>query len=220
MYCLLHWASPDVFFGRAFALQRTKPAILRLNIRKPEFHNSDDPVLTYGFLNLINLFEKLPIELYDWICSDKERGKPSGSTMTTNIQNAICAPLLLDGVLETQQVDIRVTQQWLQAVMWKLGLSASVEKLIQTQSILPLNVPLTVGKSVMKTLSFASQSSIDAHGIGMVSSLLLNLYKVVLLIKPKWSRSKNFSILVPAYLKSRVHYRSILQQQPWQVHSS
>ena len=146
--------------------------MLRLNIRKPEVYNSEDPVLTYGFINLVNLFEKLPIELYDWICSDDEQDNftPSGTTMTNNIQNALCAPLLLDGVMETQQVDIRVTQQWLQAVMWKLGLSASLEKLIQTQSILPLNVPLTAGKSVMKTLSSVSQSSIDAHGIGMVCS--------------------------------------------------
>ena len=152
---------------RAYALQQNKPIMLRSSIRKPEVFDSDDPILSYGFLNLINLFEKLTVDLYDWISTGSEDGL-SGITLTGSIQTSLCSPISLDGVLETQQVDILVTQQWLQAVMWRLAMSRSLQKSSGNDGLLPFHFPVTVGKSVLGVLASVSQSSIDAHGIGMV----------------------------------------------------
>jgi hypothetical protein len=71
-------------------------------------------------------------------------------------------------VPEIQQVDILVTQQWLQAMMWKLSMSGSPHP-TSTDTLLPFHLPVLVGKAVMDIIGSASQSAIDAHGIGMVS---------------------------------------------------
>ncbi|EGE83832.2 C6 transcription factor [Blastomyces dermatitidis ATCC 18188] len=104
---------------KAYALQQTKPVILRNSIRKPEIFGGDDPILAYGFLNLINLFEKFPPDLYDWI-TFRQGDELSGQALVNVILRDLSSPISLEGVLETQQVDILVTQQWLRTAMWKL----------------------------------------------------------------------------------------------------
>lgn len=139
----------------------------RNSIRKPEVIDADDPILAYGFLNVINIFEKLPVELYDFISSGCE-DEPSGFALASFIQNSLSAPLSLEGVLETQQVDILITQQWLQGVMWKLGLIRSPHKLLGNRGSIAFDAPLSAAHSIMEVLSSVSQTSIDAHGISMV----------------------------------------------------
>ena len=132
-------------------------------------YTADDPVLTYGLLHLISLFENIPLALYDCICSENEHGNTTRVNMTQNIQTALAAPISLEGVIETQQVDIRVTQLWLQVTMWNLGLETSLDCLIRDQAFSTLNLPLSAAKCVMETLSSVSQPSIDVHGIAIVS---------------------------------------------------
>lgn len=152
--------------------------MLRTSIAKPQVLGSDDPILVYGFLNLINLFEKLTVSLYDWLSAGNDNGNDSAGTPASSIQLSLCnAPVAsLQGVLEIQQVDILITQQWLQAMMWKLsrhgsgcpadgsGLNANAG----AGAMLPLHLPITVGKAVMNVIGAASQGAVDAHGIGMV----------------------------------------------------
>lgn len=152
---------------RAYALQQAKPVMLRSSIHKPKVLYSEDPILEYGFLNLINIFEKLTPDLYDWVsvgCADSISKAPA----TGSIQNQVSKPISLDGVLEVQQVDILVTQQWLQAMMWKLSMSGSPHP-TNTDTLLPFHLPVLVGKAVMDVIGSVSQSAVDAHGIGMVS---------------------------------------------------
>ncbi|KAL1969257.1 hypothetical protein VTN77DRAFT_9449 [Rasamsonia byssochlamydoides] len=154
---------------RAYALQQAKPVMLRSSIHKPKVLYSEDPILEYGFLNLINIFEKLTPDLYDWVsvgCDDSISGVPP----TGSIRNQVCKPISLEGVLEIQQVDILVTQQWLQAMMWKLSMSGSPHP-TSTDTLLPFHLPVLVGKAVMDVLGSVSQSAIDAHGIGMEQKL-------------------------------------------------
>ena len=154
--------------------------MLRSSIHKPQVLCSDDPILAYGFLNLINLFEKLTVNLYDWISAggcdehDSFQVPPAASSIQSSLCNSPIASL--QGVLEIQQVDILITQQWLQAMMWKL----SKGRAHATQSgssgnggddNLPLHLPIVVGKAVMGVIGAASQGAVDAHGIGMVSPL-------------------------------------------------
>jgi len=140
--------------------------MLRSSIHKPKVFYSEDPILEYGFLNLINIFEKLPPDLYDWVsagCEDLISGTPH----TGSIQHQLCNPISLQGVNEIQQVDILVTQQWLQAMMWKLSIKGSPHP-ANTDTLLPFHLPVLVGKAVMDVFGSTSQGAIDAHGIGMV----------------------------------------------------
>lgn len=118
-------------------------------------------------MNLISVFEKLTTNLYDWITAG---GGDSclETPPTSSIQSSLCKPISVDGVLEIQQVDILVTQQWLQAMMWKLSIEHATQAGSQTGTVLPLHLPVLVGKAVMNVIGAASQGAVDAHGIGMV----------------------------------------------------
>ncbi|PGH17296.1 hypothetical protein AJ79_01180 [Helicocarpus griseus UAMH5409] len=155
---------------RAYSLQQTKPVMLRASIRKPEVFNGDDPILAYGFLNLINLFEKLTPDLYDWMSSGLG-GEAVGQALTSSILRDLSSPISLEGVLETQQVDILVTQQWLRAAMCKLASSGSLQKPPRSPGMHPPQVPIATGKSTMEVLGAVSQAAIDSHGIGMEQKL-------------------------------------------------
>ncbi|ODH35400.1 hypothetical protein ACO22_02923 [Paracoccidioides brasiliensis] len=154
---------------RAYALQQTKPVMLRNSIRKPEVFNEDDPILAYGFLNLINLFEKLSPDLYDWIVSGQV-DEASGQALANLIFRDLSSPMSLEGVLETQQIDILVTQQWLRAAMWKLPEREMFQKSFGSQGTLPSDLSIAARRSMMEVLEVASEAAIDSEGIGTVHS--------------------------------------------------
>ncbi|KAJ5155222.1 hypothetical protein N7492_008025 [Penicillium capsulatum] len=140
--------------------------ITESSIHKPQVLCSDDPILAYGFINLISIFEKLTPNLYDWVSAGGGDGlleKPP----TSAIQSSVCKPISLDGVMEIQQVDILITQQWLQAMMWKLSISHATQPGSRDDAVLPFHLPVLVGKAVMSVIGAASRGAVDAHGIGM-----------------------------------------------------
>ena len=98
--------------------------MLRNSIHKPQVLSSNDPILAYGFINLISIFEKLTVNLYDWVSAGGGDGIFE-MPPTSSIQSSLCKSVSLDGVSEIQKVDILITQQWLQAMMWKLSMSNS-----------------------------------------------------------------------------------------------
>lgn len=158
--------------NRGYALQQAKPVMLRSSIQKPQVLCSNDPILSYGFINLINVFEKLTVNLYDWVAAggaDSCLETPPASS----IQSSLSKPVSVDGVLEIQQVDILITQQWLQAMMWKLSIGHATQADPRHSSVLPFHLPVLVGKSVMEVIGASSQGAVDAHGIGMVRLHLL-----------------------------------------------
>ncbi|KKK17886.1 hypothetical protein P175DRAFT_0489378 [Aspergillus ochraceoroseus IBT 24754] len=155
---------------RGYALQQAKPVMLRNSIHKPQVLCSDDPILAYGFINLIGVFEKLSVNLYDWVCAGGRDG-PGEMPPTSAIQANLSKPISLEGVSEIQRVDILVTQQWLQAMMWKLSMTRPSQPGSRNDAVLPFHLPVLVGKDVMSVIGAASQGAVDAHGIGMEQKL-------------------------------------------------
>lgn len=155
---------------RGYALQQSKPVILRSSIRKPQVLGSEDPILAYGFINLINIFEKLTANLYDWASAGGGDGLLERPP-TSVILSSLSKPISLDGVLEIQQIDILVTQQWLQAAMWKLSMFHATQLGSHDDFMLPFHLPVLAGKAVMSVIGTASQGAVNAHGIGMEQKL-------------------------------------------------
>ncbi|KAL4937205.1 hypothetical protein BDV06DRAFT_78298 [Aspergillus oleicola] len=155
---------------RGYALQQAKPVMLRNSIHKPQVLCSDDPILAYGFINLINVFESLSVNLYDWISAGGRDG-PSDMPPTSAIQASLSKPISLEGVSEIQKVDILITQQWLQAMMWKLSMARASQPGSRNETVLPFHLPVLVGKAVLSVIAEASQGAVDAHGIGMEQKL-------------------------------------------------
>jgi hypothetical protein len=155
--------------------------MLRSSIHKPQVLCSEDPILAYGFINLINVFENLTPNLYDWISAGGGDGileRPP----TSAIQSNLCKAISLEGVLEIQQVDILITQQWLQTMMWKLSMSHATQPATRDDAVLPFHLPVIVGKSVMSVIGAASQGAVDAHGIGMVCQPEMKLLACILIL--------------------------------------
>jgi hypothetical protein len=162
--------TPNAPSNRGYALQQAKPVMLRNSIHKPQVLCSDDPILAYGFINLINVFEKLSVNLYDWVSAGGGANTGDGDTLpTSSIQSSLAKQVSLEGVSEIQKVDILITQQWLQAMMWKLSMTHATQPGSRDDTVLPFHLPVLVGKAVMGVIGAASQGAVDAHGIGMVS---------------------------------------------------
>ncbi|KAI2680687.1 transcriptional regulator family: Fungal Specific TF [Penicillium roqueforti] len=154
---------------RAYALQRNMPITLRGRIQKPTVFTSNSPALAYGFVNLISVFEKIPSSFYDWNAS--AAGSLGDSAMINPIYQsvALSTPLLAE-YNETQKVDLIVTRQWLQTRLWKV-VSDQVDSTCHQGAVVPLDLPITAGKSVMALMSTVAQKSADAHGIGIEQKL-------------------------------------------------
>lgn len=155
---------------RGYSLQRGKPVMLRPSIQKPRVFGSDNPKLAYGFLNLILLFENIPSHFYDWI-SDGAFQSPGDKSMVKEISNSLTAFVpFVSEFFETQEVDIYVTRDWLQTMLWKHSTRNSIDYMQEAKLCTLAYSPISTGKSILKLIALASQSSMDAHGIGMVSA--------------------------------------------------
>jgi hypothetical protein len=163
--------------------------MLRKTIHKPIVFASENPALTFGFVMLIGIFEKLPPEFYDNLMHDADQ--LSNMFLILQIYQSLTTPIpLLDEALEIQRTDITITQYWLQAALWKIFMSARSKDSSSSPSIssssptplgaaaaadasswelLPWHAPVSAGKSILSFMSGVSQKSADAHGIGMVS---------------------------------------------------
>ncbi|KAL2870835.1 putative C6 transcription factor (AmyR) [Aspergillus lucknowensis] len=155
---------------RGYALQQAKPVMLRNSIHKPQVLCSDDPILAYGFINLIGVFENLSSNLYDWVSVGGGEGSLE-MPPTSAIQASLSKPISLEGVSEIQKVDILITQQWLQGMMWKLSMTRASQPGSRSETVLPFHLPVSVAKAVLSVIAEASQGSVDAHGIGMEQKL-------------------------------------------------
>jgi hypothetical protein len=152
---------------RAYALQRKKPVMLHGSIRKPSIFTSSAPALLYGFVNLISVFEKLTPEFYNWNACDSDDSIDTYAL--SKIYQSIACPLPpLTEIPEIQQVDLVVTQQWLQTRLWQ----TAIDHASKCGDILPLQAPAAAGRAVMGFLASVSHESTDAHGIGIVRILM------------------------------------------------
>ncbi|KAL4788288.1 fungal-specific transcription factor domain-containing protein [Aspergillus varians] len=187
---------------RGYALQQSKPVMLRNSIHKPQILCSEDPILAYGFINLIGVFENLSVNLYDWVSAG---GRDGSSEMppTSAIQANLGKPISLEGVSEIQKVDVLITQQWLQAMMWKLSMNGASQPGSRTETALPFHLPVLVGKSAMSVIGEASQGAVDAHGIGMEQKLFdlgVSIADVSCSLSPKAANNLAESIVDPREL--------------------
>jgi hypothetical protein len=138
--------------------------------------NSEVPALLYGFVSLITVFEQMIPEFYNWntniVCESQEY-----SAITTMYQSISNPTALLEEIAETQQVDIIISQQWLLVCLWNYLVKRyplHPRNPTSSTALLPIQIPLIAGRTVLACLSCASLPSVDAHGIGIVRLLVLS----------------------------------------------
>ncbi|OKL59127.1 hypothetical protein UA08_05953 [Talaromyces atroroseus] len=164
---------------RAYALQQSKPIMLRNSIRKPQILPIDDPIMQYAFHNLIDIFQRLTAELYDWIVIECDENFVSSAMPQRNTtlklrdihqrsllhhQNvSIRRPAIpIESVMEIQTLDAAATQQWLRVMLWKLSMS-DLSQPTSTDALLPFHLPVLVGQQEQKQRLFAEISDLKVQ---------------------------------------------------------
>ncbi|KAL2855738.1 hypothetical protein BJX68DRAFT_231110 [Aspergillus pseudodeflectus] len=156
---------------RAYALQTGRPVMLRPSIRKPSVLNSETPVLLYGFVSLISLFEQMVPDFYSWNNMESLNGLQESSALNAMYQSISNPPALLAEVSETHQVDYIISQQWLLVCLWNYHMKLYPYRGRDSSTLLPIHIPLMAGRCALACLSSVSMPSVDAHGIGMEQKL-------------------------------------------------
>ncbi|MBE3044735.1 hypothetical protein IMZ48_19670 [Candidatus Bathyarchaeota archaeon] len=152
-------------YRRTFSLQHRRPIMLRTSVPKPEILDSDDPVVIHDFVHHVSLFELIPCSVYDWGPANGrvplEDASPS-QAVTTTLGRFRGERL----VTERQRFETLITQQWLRMFMWRQDTTS------RAPSRLAGDLPVDVGKVVMRALGDVQPKYKDCHGIGLVSSPL------------------------------------------------
>jgi hypothetical protein len=128
--------------------------MLRNSIRKPGIYATEDHILQYGFHNLIDIFEKLNADLYDWISIEFDQNAiTSMIAARTNLrelylQRSFSRPNPIRSVAGIMNLDAAVKQKWLQIMASKLSIS-DLSQFRNSDALLPFHFPIFVAKAVM-----------------------------------------------------------------------
>lgn len=171
---------------RAYALQHRNTVILRPSIPLPRVFDSEQPELVYGFVRLVKVFTGVDEQfLVAW------KNKPTVSHVAGGLKGSVnilnpsdeLSPDDLEisfanlKIVETQFLDISVTQKWLPLLQWQLK---NGRRLTGTNATYPAATsdgppsfhpyfPFRVSRDLLQIIAGANRRSLESHGIGMVS---------------------------------------------------
>lgn len=127
-------------------------------------------MVMHDFLHHVRLFELLPVGLYEWE-DEPDCDPPMDWVRLDALASDVGKFQAQNSVLERQRFDTLITQQWLRVTLWKLAFEPKAASKDGSSSLPPWNLPMEVGKVVMKALSTASPQIVDCHGKTIVSCL-------------------------------------------------
>lgn len=156
-------------YHRAWCLHNTQPVVLAPIALKPCLTFADDPGPIDSFLTILSIFEALPTSLYNWLCTPQPERAQDVDLIPIAYWRLSKVSLFPEGALQSQLVNISITQHWLRTFLWQIALSLKLRKSRVEVQPLPLEAPLAAARSVMTTVALVSQRSMEVHGIGMVS---------------------------------------------------
>ena len=120
-----------------------------------------------GLCYLANLFRVIDDEFSRvW---NKARSECSVSWLTQR-QKQITDALPEDiSCTEIQEADLRVTQQWLRAIVWQLATASGCLSSQSTDVSMTFSYPIKIAGDLLLTVNRLSRQSLEIHGIGLVS---------------------------------------------------
>ena len=153
---------------RAYALQRCSAVKMRAaEVPMPSVFRSDDPQLLFGFVSLVDVFRTIDTTFLSLWAGSSSLSKEWLVAALRRLEPASDA--VLAEALEKHRLDICVSQQWLRLLLWKLCTRQGLLTLGSANGPFSLQFPIRLAADMVKTMAKVSQTSLDAHGIGMVS---------------------------------------------------
>lgn len=200
---------------RAYALQHRNTVILRPSIPLPRVFDAEQPKLVYGFVNLVQVFTRVDEQfLTAWknkpvtYLEDDEHLDPmcySSTPRQHNLSNDMNESAINLEIVETQFLDISVTEKWLPLLQWQLK---NGRRLTSTTAAYPMRTserppsfypyfPFKVSQDLLNIIGGANRRSLESHGIGMVSCLENLHHGALLTLRP--CRNRKSSMLLAVY---------------------
>ena len=123
-----------------------------------------------GFIYLVNLFKPFDeVFVGLWNQSRADCSTEWLACLQRQLTNAL--PASLDST-ETQAADLRVTQQWLRALVWQLSITNGYLSLTSTENAMTFKYPIDITRDLVAMTSRMSRQAMEVHGIGLVPLFL------------------------------------------------
>lgn len=122
-----------------------------------------------GFLHLIILFKPFD-DAFVGLWNQSVQGTNPGWIVDLQKQLAGALPRYLSST-ETQAVDLKTSQHWLQVMIWQLSISHRLLSSAASDASLTFHYPVELSRSLLAETSTFPRQSMEVHGIGYVKKL-------------------------------------------------
>lgn len=165
--------------SRAYAFKRHRPLSLydTIQLPNPEEDPTESVSLT-GFNRLIKLYKPFD-ETFFGLWNRTSHGAVPSWLVQLQQQLSTALPSYLEGT-ETQNLDLKVSQQWLKTMIWQLAISHGFISSMSSDNTLSFRFPLDVSRDLVEMSSDFSQHAMEIHGVGLVSGICIYTYETCL----------------------------------------
>ncbi|KAF3037156.1 hypothetical protein E8E11_005995 [Didymella keratinophila] len=164
LYWLLYMAE------RTFAIHRRRPISLYPTIHPPSLGEvpSDRPV-AIGLELMINLYKTIDDTFVNlWNRVHNHVNPQWFAQLHTHLREAV--PAYLE-CTEAQGVEIRVTQQWLRAMAWRLWVNQGAMSSVSQDTSMTFKFPIEISRDLLAWTHQFSQPAMEVHGVGLIEKL-------------------------------------------------
>lgn len=157
---------------RTYALHKHRPITLYPTIHPPSLDEvpSDRPIAV-GLELMINMF-KIIDDTYINLWNRVHNTHASAAWITqiqTQLSEAV--PAYFE-CTEVQEVQIRITQQWLRSQTWQLSVCQGLVSSVSNDIPLTFKYPIEIARDLLTISHQFSQQALEVHGVGLVSIFL------------------------------------------------
>ncbi|KAF1934071.1 C6 zinc finger domain-containing protein [Didymella exigua CBS 183.55] len=155
---------------RTHAIHKRRPITLHPSIHLPTLDDvpSDRPVAV-GLELMINLYKTIDDTFVNlWNRVHGHTNPQWMAQLQTQLSEAV--PAYLE-CTEAQAVEIRVTQQWLRAMVWQLCLNHGVVASVSQDTSMTFKFPIQISRDLLTMTHQFSQPAMEVHGVGLIEKL-------------------------------------------------
>ena len=154
---------------RTYALHKHRPISLYPTIHPPSLDEvpSDRPIAV-GLELMINMFKIIDDTFVNlWNRVHNTHASPAWISQV-QIQLSEAVPAYFE-CTEAQEVQIRITQQWLRSQAWQLSVCQGLVSSVSNDNTLTFKYPIDVARDLLTVSHRFPQQAMEVHGVGLVS---------------------------------------------------
>jgi hypothetical protein len=155
---------------RTYALHKHRPISLYPTIHPPSLDEvpSDRPIAV-GLELMINMFKIIDDTFVNlWNRVHGTHASPAWiNQLQTQLSEAV--PAYFE-CTEAQEVEIRITQQWLRSQAWQLSVCQGLVSSVSNDNSLTFKYPIDIARDFLTISHQFSQQAMEVHGVGLVST--------------------------------------------------